>query len=162
MNGIGKDIQDLIGQPESEQLEYKAVLPPSRSIAKIISSFANTYGGYIVLGVAESNGKIEVVGLSEDFNATGIVDKAINMMSPKPEVTHEYIAHGGKRLYVIKVDKANGSITVDGKLHIRKGDRSIVQENSEIEYKAKRFPRLEQFSEKLTQIQATATEAKSK
>ncbi|MAC96750.1 MAG: transcriptional regulator [Flavobacteriales bacterium] len=162
MNGIGKDIQDLIGQPESEQLEYKAVLPPSRSIAKIISSFANTNGGFIVLGVAELNGKIEVVGLSEDFNATGIVDKAINIMSPKPEVVHKYIAHNGKRLYVIKVDKANEQITVDGKLHIRKGDRSIIQESSQIEHRAKRFPRLEQFSEKLTQIQAAATEAKSK
>jgi hypothetical protein len=162
MNTIGNDIQKIIGQPESEQLEYKAVLPPSRSIAKIISSFANTKGGFMVLGVAESNGKVEIVGLSEDFNASGIVNKAIMMLSPKPNVTHEYIAFNGKRLYVIKIDKSHESISVDGKLHVRKGDRSILKENPHPELKTKQFPRIEQFSEKLIQLQNTSTEAKSK
>lgn len=162
MSEIGNEIQNLIGQQESEQLEYKAVLPPSGSIAKIISSFANTNGGYIILGVAESNGRVEVVGLSEDFNVGGIVDKAIKMLSPKPDVIHEYIIHQGKRLYIIKVEKVDVPLAVDGKLYVRKGDRSILKKSSQPEHKAKNTQKVKQFSEKLILLQATATEAKSK
>ena len=39
---IAQDTLDRIGQPESEQLEYKAVLPPAATVAQLIGAFANT------------------------------------------------------------------------------------------------------------------------
>jgi predicted HTH transcriptional regulator len=39
---IENEIGHLIGTPESETLEYKAVLPPSKNIAQLICSFANS------------------------------------------------------------------------------------------------------------------------
>jgi predicted HTH transcriptional regulator len=45
---ITKEVVGIIGQTEGTQLEYKAVLPPSKNIAQLISAFANTDGGYIV------------------------------------------------------------------------------------------------------------------
>lgn len=50
---ITKDTLDSIGHPESELLEYKAVLPPAGTIAQLICAFANTKGGAIVLGVVD-------------------------------------------------------------------------------------------------------------
>ena len=55
---IAQDTLDRIGQPESEQLEYKAVLPPAATVAQLISSFANTNGGAIVLGVVEDGKEV--------------------------------------------------------------------------------------------------------
>ena len=63
---ISHEASLIIGQPESSTLEYKTVLPPSRNIAQIISSFANADGGLIVLGVSD---KQEIVGLSSDFQS---------------------------------------------------------------------------------------------
>ena len=100
---ITDEITNLIGQNESERLEYKAVLPPSRSIAKLICSFANTEGGFIVLGISD---KKEINGLSEDFRANPITHKAIDLISPKPEVHYQYVTYKGKKLYVIKVFKS--------------------------------------------------------
>ena len=39
------DITRIIGQAESQSLEYKAVLPPSKNIAQLICAFANADGG---------------------------------------------------------------------------------------------------------------------
>ena len=53
---LQENVYSTILQPESETLEYKAVLPPSKSIAQIICSFANTKGGILILGVSEIAG----------------------------------------------------------------------------------------------------------
>jgi predicted HTH transcriptional regulator len=66
---IAQDILERIGQPESEQLEYKAVLPPAATIAQLIGSFANANGGAIVLGVVEDGRHVLVNGLSDEFRA---------------------------------------------------------------------------------------------
>ncbi len=62
------DISKILGSEENEQLEYKAVLPPARSLAQMIAAFANSNGGLIILGVNEANGEIKITGLSEDFH----------------------------------------------------------------------------------------------
>ncbi len=121
---ISSEIQDLIGQPENENLEYKPVLPPARNIAQVMSAFANTNGGYIILGVKESSSGVIINGLSEDFHATSVTHKAIDLLSPKPIVRYENVIYDGRRLYVIKVDKSPVPISVEGKIYIRKGSLS--------------------------------------
>ena len=61
---LKEEILELIKQPENESVEFKAVLPPSRVIAKIIASFANTEGGYLILGVLDDG---TLKGLSGNF-----------------------------------------------------------------------------------------------
>lgn len=126
------EVIGLIGKPESDTLEYKAVLPPARNIAQLISAFANTNGGFVILGVAESNGKFHPNGLSEDFHANGIVHKAIDLLEPKPFLQYQYVPYKGKRLYAIKVERSTQSISIEGKVYVRQGV-SVVQTNPRIE-----------------------------
>ena len=70
---ISDEVINLLKQDENKTLEFKAVLPPSRNIAQMISAFANTNGGVIILGVLVVPNKTnEVIGLSEDFHANTI------------------------------------------------------------------------------------------
>ena len=73
---LSTDLSSILGSSKSEQLEYKAVLPPARSLAQMIAAFANSNGGIIILGVNEVNGEIKITGLSEDFHANGVTHKA--------------------------------------------------------------------------------------
>ncbi len=57
---IAQETLGRIGQPASQQLEYKAVLPPAATIAQIICAFANTEGGAIVLGVVDDGQQITI------------------------------------------------------------------------------------------------------
>jgi hypothetical protein len=66
---IANEISQLIGQPEGVHLEYKAVLPPAATMAQLICSFANTEGGFIVLGITDANGDVRVNGLIDEFRA---------------------------------------------------------------------------------------------
>jgi predicted HTH transcriptional regulator len=78
---------DRIGQPESELLEYKAVLPPAATIAQSVCAFGNTNGGAIVMGVAADGKQIMINGLSDEFRAVQITRKAIDLLSPTPTVS---------------------------------------------------------------------------
>ncbi|MCG6189861.1 AlbA family DNA-binding domain-containing protein [Maribellus maritimus] len=124
---LQKQVSSIILQPESEVLEYKAVLPPSKSIAQIICSFANTNGGLLILGVSEIGG-LKVSGLSEDFRATSITHKAIDLLSPKPVVDYGYVEYNDKKLFAIKVEKSNVVVSLEGKIFIRQGEK-IIQTN---------------------------------
>jgi len=81
---IAQATLDRIGQPESEVLEYKAVLPPSATIAQLVCAFANTKGGAIVLGVVDDGKQIVINGLSDEFRAVQITRKAIDLLSAPP------------------------------------------------------------------------------
>jgi predicted HTH transcriptional regulator len=77
------DISSIVSQPESTTLEFKAVLPPSRSMAQMLCAFANSEGGYLVLGVNESDPNSRLSGLSKDFHANAVTQRAISLLSPR-------------------------------------------------------------------------------
>jgi Putative DNA-binding domain len=127
---ITQDILDQIGQPESERLEYKAVLPPAATVAQLIGAFANANGGAIVLGVVDDGKDILINGLSDEFRAVQITRKAIDLLSPQPSVTYEYVTHGGKRLFVIEVQKSAAAVLLGGKSYVRTGHRTVVAQGA--------------------------------
>src|SRR5215470_6412529 len=122
---IAKEVQSVLGQPESATLEYKAVLPPAATVAQLICSFANTQGGFIVLGVIEADGAIQVNGLSDEFRAIQITRKAVDLLSPQPNVNFQYVVHQEKRLFVIKVEKSDVPIAFRGREYVRRGAESV-------------------------------------
>lgn len=156
------DLDKILASKESEKLQYKAVLPPSRSLAQIIASFANANGGIILLGVHEINGQVNVTGLSEDFRATSITHKAIDLLSPKPTVDYGYVQHDGKKLFAIKVEKSATVVSLEGKIFIRKDDRIIQSNLTTNIFQAGGYGRISSLNTSLESLKSNATDSKLK
>jgi hypothetical protein len=158
--GINQDTLNRIGQIESERLEYKAVLPPAATVAQLISSFANTEGGAIVLGVVARGDEVHINGLSDDFRAVQITRKAIDLLSPPPPVRWDYVVHQGKRLFVIDVDKSGTPVLLGGKSYRRAADRTILQQPLPV--KAIRNAGIARLSKALEENRQSCTAARAK
>jgi len=156
---ITNEVVKIIGQPESSNLEYKSVLPPSRNIAQLISSFANTDGGYIILGISDS---LEINGLSEDFHANAITRKALDLLSAQPQIYYQYVAYKGKKLYAIKVDRSDSLLSVEGKTYQRVGASVKLLNPTEIQFKLGGYPRIKNVSQQIEAYKKEATNAKTK
>lgn len=157
---IAQEILDRIGQPESEQLEYKAVLPPAATVAQLIGSFANSQGGAIVLGVVEDGRDIIINGLSDEFRAIQITRKAIDLLSPPPTVTYDYVIHQGKRLFVIDVKKSELPTLLGGKTYTRTGERTTLQQA--VPDKAITNAGIDRLSKRLKTARKSCTAARAK
>ncbi len=158
-------IQELVTsvllQPESDILEYKAVLPPSKSIAQIICSFANNKGGVLILGVSEIGG-LKVSGLSEDFRATSITHKAIDLLSPKPVVDYGYVESNGKKLFAINVDRSNKVISVEGNVYKREGSKTTLLNPITNVFQAGGYVRISNINNSLDALKTTTTDSKTR
>lgn len=130
------EIETIIGQPKGQRLEYRAILPPSAVLAELICSFANSDGGFIVLGVADN---MEVNGLSPDFHTDPITQKAVSLLTPKPNIFSKNVNVKGKRLFVIAVDKAEETIKYDGKTIIRVGTITKLSDTTKLIFGANGF-----------------------
>jgi hypothetical protein len=157
---IAPDTLARIGQPESELLEYKAVLPPAATIAQLISAFANTKGGAIVLGVADQGSGITINGLSDEFRAVPITRKAIDLVTPTPAVSYDYVDHGGKRLFVIEVPQSSTEVSFGGKAFIRTGDSTRPKQATPV--KPLTEPGIEKLRKALADDRKACTEARAK
>ena len=157
---IAQDILDRIGQPESQQLEYKAVLPPAATVAQLIGSFANANGGAIVLGVVEDGKGLLFNGLSDDFRAVQITRKAIDLLSPTPTVNYDYVVHWDKRLFVIDVKKSDAEVSLGGKSYVRTGAQTTLRQTGHD--KAIRSAGIARLSKYLAENREACTAARAK
>jgi hypothetical protein len=157
---ITQHILDRIGQPESEQLEYKAVLPPAATVAQLIGSFANTNGGGIVLGVVEDGKEVLINGLSDEFRAVQITRKAIDLLSPPPAVSYDYVVHQGKRLFVIDVKRSDAEVSLGGKVYVRVGKQTTLKQAGPV--KAIRDAGIARLSKELEEDRKSCTAARAK
>ena len=156
---ITNEVIKIIGQPESSTLEYKAVLPPSKNIAQLISSFANTDGGYIILGVLDN---LEINGLSEDFHANAITHKALDLLSPQPKVHYQYVVYNCKKLYVIKVEKSDLSVILEDKIYQRVGASVKLVNPTKIQFKPNGYSRIKSINQQLEEYKKNGTNSKTK
>ena len=156
------NITELVGQPEGKRLEYKAVLPPARTLSQLIAAFANADGGHIILGVRDDNGKISVTGLSEDFHATTIFSKALDLLSPIPNTQSQYLIHQGKRLFVIAVAKSGTIVLVEGKHYTREASHNILVNPVASNFNTGTLPQITDLTTYLTTHQQQCTGALSK
>jgi hypothetical protein len=60
------------GQCESDRHDFKFNLPESTNVTKVCCAFANTFGGFIVLGIRDAKlGLFEIVGIDPDKEIYG-------------------------------------------------------------------------------------------
>lgn len=156
---MDNSIHNIIGTPESDTLEYKAVLPPSKNIAQQICSFANTRGGWIVLGVSDD---LTINGLSEDFHANSITHKAIDLLSPTPKIDYGYLSYKNKKLYVIRVEKSESPVLLEGKLYKREGTSNRLMDPVPLQFSTKGYSKAKSINELLEAQKADSTSSQIK
>lgn len=118
-----QNIRQLLSQGEGLHLEFKTVLPPPNTIARIIASFANADGGILVIGIRDDT---SIQGLDEDTPVASVVEAAVARLRPRPRVNHYPIDIDRKTIHVVEVEKSNISITLqDGIVYVRSGAATI-------------------------------------
>ena len=97
-----------IGQFESDRHDFKFNLAELHNAPKICCAFANTFGGFIVVGVKDRLDEFDILGLDPDkelygkFVAKMKVDPDIAILPPKPIS----IPGSSRLLYVIEVPQS--------------------------------------------------------
>ncbi|WP_157186903.1 helix-turn-helix domain-containing protein [Leptospira sp. B5-022] len=140
-------IENLISASEGWFIEYKEKFNDSSKASKSITSFLNSYGGYIVVGVKEikedSIPKYQFIGIDIELakrQISLIKDTIKRNISPTPYVDilpipgpiPEIGLEKGKQLIVIDVPAGNNPpyISLSGKIYRRKHDSSEGEEEN--------------------------------
>lgn len=144
---------------ENEKVEFKAVLPPSRKLAQLISGFANADGGLIVLGVQENPEGIAVNGLSKEFHVNNIIYKALDYLSVKPKIEYEYVTYSGSTVYGISIEKSETEVQFESKIFIRRNGQVELKYKEEETYKIDGYNRIKKINELLSVEVKTMTQA---
>jgi len=118
---------DLISKGENEMIEFKIRLLNQHDIAKVLTAFANTTGGYLFIGIGD---KGEIIGLSDE-EALVTLTRLNNICSsilPYPfEV--DKISIKGRKIVYVEIEKAPLAVeylsTGNGEFYIRKGPKNI-------------------------------------
>lgn len=97
-------ILPIIKSGESETVEFKTRMPPSDLVARVLTAFANTKGGILILGVGD---KGEVVGLSDNSveDALQRLDHIVSSLFPY-STDIGYVEVSGKNLVYVRVPEA--------------------------------------------------------
>ena len=157
------EVQNKIGLPEGTSLEYKATLPPPSLLARIIAAFANTEGGWIIIGVRDGRTGLEINGISDEIPATSVIESALARLKPKPDINHDYFEVGDKQVYAVEVKKSSKTIFAENKSVFRRKGNEIYtdsnQENVEIPRESVQPPLIKQILEKINFQGVNTTEA---
>lgn len=148
------------GSGENDRVEFKAVLPPSRKLAQLISSFANSQGGVIVLGVQEMREELVFKGLSSDFHVSAIIYKALDYLSEKPRIEYGYVAYNEVSLYGISVEKSEEKVRFEGKIYIRENEQIIEVDKKKNIFNSNGYSRIKEIDKKIEENAGGATQAK--
>lgn len=94
------------GYSESDRHDFKFGLPDAKSLTKVACAFANTFGGFVVLGVAEKGDhSFDPVGVDADREIYGQFHAKVRV---EPEIAISYprqveIPGSSKVLYVFEI-----------------------------------------------------------
>lgn len=93
------ELEQLIRQGETQDVEFKASIPAPQDIAKHVAAFANTNGGMLILGVREPG---EIVGVNEQ-RAREVIETAHQYLAPLPVMKVQSLQVHGHAVVVVQV-----------------------------------------------------------
>lgn len=100
-----RHLLELIEEGENLQCEFKRHFTTPEKIAREMTAFANTKGGYMIFGVDDDR---EVVGVdSEKAESEMIKDAAENYCEPPLEYSIDFIELYGKEVVVVSIPESN-------------------------------------------------------
>lgn len=124
------DILELLDRSDDETFffEFKSDDARNQTLHKEISAFANTYGGYILLGISDD----KTISGCKAWNEQRIHNVIYNGISPTPIFDVKKLVSDGKTVFVIKIEEGPMPpyITTDGKMYERVSSGSILVKDS--------------------------------
>lgn len=100
-----RDLLDLIEGGETLLCEFKRKFSTQEKIAREMIAFANTKGGFLIIGVDDDK---KIVGVeSEKTESELILDAAKNFCEPPVDVHIDYVEIKGKEVVVAEVLESN-------------------------------------------------------
>lgn len=130
-------LKALVIQGEGKHIEFKRKVVNAEKIANEIVAFANTKGGYLIIGV-DDNGTIPGLKFSEE-HAMQLQETTVKVVRPKLSIKPEYIALSAKKsviVYHIKdsIKKPHFvKLGSEKKYFVRVADRSIQASKEVVE-----------------------------
>ena len=124
-------LRSLVEHGEDEWVERK-IAEPRAGFAPVVSAFANTAGGWLLLGVADRDeaGAASVT----DFKPYGrahlqdwLRDKLANDLAAVPSFRAQAFAYEGKRIGVVRVPRSSVGphFMADGRVFVRENGRTL-------------------------------------
>lgn len=123
-----QDIERLLKQGEGPALEFKVSTPLPESLARLISGFANTSGGTLIVGIREPN----TIAGTEIARFEKLVQKTKERLNGKVEIFYYSVELEGKSLGVLEVKQSKIPIATPEGYFRRVGDREVPLEASQI------------------------------
>ncbi len=100
-----RDLLDLIEEGECTTTEFKLKFTEPEKIAKVMISFANTKGGYLIFGVNDNK---KVVGLESEKTEYEFINETTNFyITPKIDYLLQFINIDQKELVVVFVPESD-------------------------------------------------------
>src|SRR5690606_9091514 len=62
------------------------------------------------------------------FQVVEIAKRAISLLSPIPNVTFDWVKNGEKSIFVIRTEKSDEDVLLEGQKYIRKGTHSVLED----------------------------------
>jgi ATP-dependent DNA helicase RecG len=126
-----KDLHNILQQGENSSVEFKESGVRPESVAREIVAFANSTGGVIVIGVADSG---SIVGLDTTRNfEEWVMNIARTSVTPALSVLYEQVEIEGKKLGVITVPKgADKPYQTGDKYLVRVGSTNRIATQAEL------------------------------
>ena len=99
------DLKELIEEGENIHCEFKRKFSSHEKIAREMIAFANTKGGYLLIGIDDNK---DIVGVeSEKSESELIKDVANNFCEPPLDFNIDYIDMNGKEVVIVEVPESN-------------------------------------------------------
>lgn len=98
------ELQELLARPESVTLEFKREAESPIPIAKILSAFANTSGGWLVLGIADDK---SLRGIASEKDTMQVLEAASDhLIEPPLLVRFKAIVEHERTILLVRVDES--------------------------------------------------------
>jgi predicted HTH transcriptional regulator len=99
-----RDLIDLIEEGENPICEFKRKFSTPEKIAKEMTAFANTKGGFILFGIDDNR---SVYGVESEKAETELIkDAAKNYCEPPLDINIEYMELYGKEIVVVEIPES--------------------------------------------------------
>ena len=108
---LSEEILQLLDSSATNVICKDLELKP-QNLAMFIATLSNMpcEYGYIVIGVSKNSNKYIVNGISPGFKIKNPIEKALSLLSDKPEINFESILIHGKNVVVIKVKSVETNV----------------------------------------------------